>query len=69
MNTEELVAALVKLRKERGLTQREVAERMGCHITFVQRIEANKGDRQVSQLFRYAEEGLGQEIGFFIHHI
>jgi hypothetical protein len=27
---------------------------MGCHQNFVQRIESNTGDRQVSQFFRYA---------------
>ena len=66
MNTEELVKELVAARHRREMTQKELAERMGCHVTFVQRIEGNKGDRQVSQLFRYAE-ALGVKIGFYIN--
>jgi transcriptional regulator with XRE-family HTH domain len=65
MTTEDAIKELVKARRRVRLTQQDVANRMGCHVTFVQRIEANKGDRQISQLFRYAE-AVGCTLGFYV---
>ena len=67
MDTEELVKELARVRRRLKLTQRQAAERMGSHVSFVQRIEGNKGDRQISHLFRYAE-ALGVQIGFYVIH-
>lgn len=53
---EVLVNELVKLRQDAGLTQREVAERMGVHLTMVQRIENRKKDeRTLGTLIKYAD--------------
>lgn len=54
---EELAARRVKL----GLTQTEVAARMGTSQSAVARIEAGEGDIRLSTLERYAA-ALGQEL-------
>lgn len=58
-----LVDKLVQARKDKHLTQQDVADRMGVHVRFVQRIEANVGDRQIGVFFRYAE-AVGASIDF-----
>jgi transcriptional regulator with XRE-family HTH domain len=65
MDTKELAHALREARERRGMTQKEAALKMGCHQNFIQRIESNVGDRQSSQMFRYAE-ALGVQIGWYI---
>lgn len=40
-----LIEALIAARKQAGLTQTELAERLGCHQSFVARIES--GQRRV----------------------
>lgn len=53
---EALIQELIDLRHEAGLTQRQVAEKMGVHLTMVQRIENRKTDeRTLGTLFKYAE--------------
>lgn len=53
---EALIQELIDLRHEAGLTQRQVAEKMGVHLTMVQRIENKKTDeRTLGTLFKYAE--------------
>ena len=42
-------------RKRLGLTQEEVAQRSGVHVTEVSRIEAGKRDPKVSTLERLAK--------------
>lgn len=54
MLAEQVRNILVAERTRQGLTQKQVAERMGVHVTFVQKIEGNVGDRQASQFDRYA---------------
>lgn len=54
---EELTARRVKL----GLTQTEVAARMGTSQSAVARLESGEGDVRLSTLQRYAD-ALGQEL-------
>ena len=49
-----LVDELVGLRRARGLSQTEVAARMGTSQSAVARLEASAGDLKVSTLERYA---------------
>lgn len=62
MLAEQIIKLLIAERQRQGLSQREVADRIGCHVTFVQRIESNQGDRQVSGFDRYAA-ALGISLG------
>ena len=45
-----LVSALIKARKEKGLTQAEFAERLRCHQSFVARIESGQRRIDVPEL-------------------
>lgn len=65
MNPQDIARELTKARKMMGVSQKEAAERMGCHVSFIQRIEKGEGDRQISQLFRYAD-AIGVTLGFYI---
>ncbi len=51
---ERLVDDLVELRRARGLSQTEVAARMGTSQSAVARLEAGAADLRVSTLERYA---------------
>jgi len=42
-------------RKKLGLTQEQVAERSGVHVTEISRMEAGKRDPQVSTLLKLAK--------------
>ena len=56
------------LREERlraGLTQEELAEKIGTKKTYISRIENGKSDIQLSTLFRIFE-GLGRRISLTI---
>jgi transcriptional regulator with XRE-family HTH domain len=48
-----VVQALVKIRVGRGLTQQQVADRMGCDRSNVGHWEAGKHDLRLSSLLRY----------------
>lgn len=50
----DLGANLRKARKKLGLTQEQVSERSGVHVTEVSRIESGKRDPQVSTVRRLA---------------
>jgi transcriptional regulator with XRE-family HTH domain len=50
-----LLAELVDQRRSRGLSQTEVAARMGTSQSAVARLEAVAGDVRLSTLERYAE--------------
>lgn len=54
---------LVQARKDKGLTQQNVADKMGVNVRFVQRIEADQGNRQVDVFYRYAS-AIGAAIEF-----
>ena len=56
------------LREERlraGLTQQELAERIGTKKTYISRLENGKADVQLSTLFRIFE-GLGKRVSLTI---
>lgn len=51
-----------ELRKERGLTQQELAEKCGTTKTYISRIENNASDIRLSTLMRIIREGLGGHL-------
>lgn len=55
MLSQQLVDALKAERERLGLTQKDVADRMDRHESFVQIIEYNKRDPRMSTLQRYAD--------------
>jgi transcriptional regulator with XRE-family HTH domain len=57
----ELAGELVRLRQAAGLSQTEVAARMGTSQSAVARLEAGQGDLRLSSLERYAA-ALGRTI-------
>lgn len=58
-----VVERLAALRRDRGLSQTEVAARMRTSQSAVARLEAARGDVRVSTLQRYAQ-ALGQTVQF-----
>jgi transcriptional regulator with XRE-family HTH domain len=61
MRERQLLRALAAKRAERGLSQREVAARMGTSQAAVARLERGEGDPTVSTLARFAL-ALGQQL-------
>lgn len=57
-----LGAMLHELRKEKGLTQEELAEKCGTTKTYISRIENNASDIRLSTLMRIIQEGLGGHL-------
>ena len=55
MLTQQLVEALTTERKRLGLTQKQVAERMGAHPHFVQIFEYQKREPKLTTIERYAK--------------
>lgn len=53
---------LQELRKERGLTQSQLAEKCGTTKTYISRIENNASDIRLSTLMRIIREGLGGHL-------
>ena len=56
---------LQDLKKQKGLTQEELAEKIGTKKTYISRLENGKSDIQLSTLFRIFE-GLGRRISLTI---
>lgn len=59
----ELIQRLVDLRRHRGLSQTEVAARMGTSQSALARLESGQSDTRMSTLVRYAA-ALGTNVGF-----
>jgi repressor LexA len=59
----ELIASLVRRRVESGLSQGDVAKRMGTSQSAVARLESGQHDAQISTLTRYVE-ALGLSLDF-----
>ena len=59
----ELAVELVSLRQKAGLSQTEVAARMGTSQSAVARLESGQGDLRLSSLERYAA-ALGRSINW-----
>lgn len=55
MDREKIIARLKKIRLERGLTQKDVADIMGIAQTSLSRIEAGTHSPSVDLLERYAD--------------
>jgi HTH-type transcriptional regulator / antitoxin HipB len=55
---------LQELRKEKGLTQQELAERCGTTKNYISRIENDASDIRLSTLIRIIGDGLGGYIKF-----
>jgi ribosome-binding protein aMBF1 (putative translation factor) len=49
-------------RKEAGLTQEQLAQKLGTQKTYISRIENGKSDIQLSTLYKVFEEGLGKRV-------
>ncbi len=54
-----LGAMLQELRKEKGLTQEELAEKCGTTKNYISRIENNASDIRLSTLMRIIQDGFG----------
>lgn len=51
-----------ELRKEKGLTQEQLAEKCGTTKTYISRIENNASDIRLSTLMRIIREGFGGHL-------
>ena len=60
--TFKLGAMLQDLRKEKGLTQEQLADKCGTTKTYISRIENNASDIRLSTLMRIIREGLGGHL-------
>ena len=57
-----LCVMIQELRKEKGLTQEQLAVRCGTTKTYISRIENNASDMRLSTLMRIIREGLGGNL-------
>lgn len=64
---DELIRQLVALRQIRGLSQTEVAARMGTSQSALARLESGRTDVRLSTLTRFAD-ALEADIGFAVRH-
>jgi HTH-type transcriptional regulator/antitoxin HipB len=53
---------LKEARKQAGLTQEQLADKVGTKKSYISRLENGKCDVQLSTLYRLFEEGLGRRI-------
>ena len=60
--TFKLGVMLQELRKEKGMTQAQLAEKCGTTKTYISRIENNSSDIRLSTLMRIIQEGLGGHL-------
>jgi HTH-type transcriptional regulator/antitoxin HipB len=60
--TFKLGALLQDLRKQRNLTQQELADRCGTTKTYISRIENDASDIRLSTLTRIIRDGLGAHL-------
>lgn len=64
----ELIRRLVDLRRHHGLSQTEVAARMGTSQSALARLESGQSDTRMSTLVRYAA-ALGSNVGFALRPV
>lgn len=57
---------LQELRKEKGMTQEELAQKCGTTKTYISRIENNASDIRLSTLMRIIREGLGGHLNLSV---
>jgi len=60
--TFKLGVMLQELRKEKGMTQGQLAEKCGTTKTYISRIENNVSDIRLSTLMRIIKDGLGGQL-------
>jgi len=60
---------LQELRKEKGLTQEQLAEKCGTTKTYISRIENDASDIRLSTLMRIIREGLGGHLKISVDSI
>lgn len=60
--TFKLGVLLQELRKEKGLTQQELAEKCGTTKTYISRIENDASDIRLSTLIRIIQIGMGGHL-------
>jgi DNA-binding XRE family transcriptional regulator len=65
--TFKLGVMLQELRKEKGLTQEELAEKCGTTKSYISRVENNASDIRLSTLMKIVRDGLGGHLGLSIH--
>ncbi len=53
---------LQELRKEKGLTQEQLAEKCGTTKTYISRIENDASDIRLSTLMRIIRKGFGRQL-------
>ncbi len=53
---------LQELRKKKGLTQEELADKCGTTKTYISKIENNASDIRLSTLMRIIQQGLGGQL-------
>jgi predicted transcriptional regulator len=61
----ELIDSLVRRRRQLGLSQTEVAARMGTSQSALARLESGRSDSRMSTVARYAE-ALDADVGFAV---
>ena len=57
---------LQELRKEKGMTQEELASKCGTTKTYISRIENNASDIRLSTLMRIIREGFGGHLNISV---
>ena len=57
---------LKESRKDAGLTQEQLAEKVGTKKSYISRLENGKCDIQLSTLYRIFEFGLGKQVNLLI---
>jgi ribosome-binding protein aMBF1 (putative translation factor) len=57
-----------EMRKNRGMTQEELAQRIGTSKSYISRIENNASDLRVNTLLRIVYEGLNGKISLTLNH-
>ncbi|SDD82125.1 Helix-turn-helix [Dyadobacter soli] len=60
--TFKLGVMLQELRKEKGLTQKELAEKCGTTKNYISRVENDASDIRLSTLMRIVNDGLGGHL-------
>jgi len=57
---------LKEARKDTGMTQEQLAEKIGTKKSYISRLENGKCDIQLSTLYRIFEFGLGKQVNLLI---
>ncbi len=58
----EIGSLLKEKRKQKGMTQSEVASRINADKGYVSRIESGQIDVQISTVYKFVEQGLGLKL-------